>query len=77
MIKDTQPNILASDINESAVNITLNNAKRMQLDTLITTSIMDIHQLQKPETTNGGLLLINPPYGMRIGEKQKNLITLE
>jgi len=73
MIKDTQPNILASDINESAINITLNNAKRMQLDTLITTSIMDIHQLQKPETSNGGLLLINPPYGMRIGEKQKTL----
>lgn len=73
MVKDTKPHIFASDINESAINITMNNAKRMQLDGLITTSIMDIHQLQKPETSNGGLLLLNPPYGMRIGEQQKTL----
>ena len=73
MINDTQPNILASDINEGAIHITQNNAKRIQLDALITTSVMDIHQLQKPETNNGGLLLLNPPYGVRIGEKQKTL----
>jgi len=73
MTKDVKPHILASDINESAINITLNNAKRAQLDGLITTSIMDIHQLHKPDTSHGGLLLLNPPYGMRIGEQQKTL----
>jgi putative N6-adenine-specific DNA methylase len=73
MTKDAKPHILASDINESAINITLNNAKRAQLDGLITTSIMDIHQLQKPDTSQGGLLLLNPPYGMRMGEQQKTL----
>lgn len=73
MVKDIQPQIIASDINESAIKITQNNAKRMQLDALITTQTMDIHQLQKPEVSDGGVLLINPPYGMRIGEKQKTL----
>jgi len=72
MQKDTPTRIFASDLNESAVKISENNAKRAAMSQHIHTEKLDIHQLSKPDAESG-LLLINPPYGGRIGEEKQVL----
>jgi len=70
MKSDVQTQIFASDLNSGALEICKNNAQRASVENMIEVSQLDIHSLTKPETTKGGLLIINPPYGHRIGERQ-------
>ncbi|MDX8383355.1 MAG: RNA methyltransferase [Ghiorsea sp.] len=71
MQKTAETSIFASDLNESALQISKNNAQRAEVEQLISISKLDIHQLVKPKTTAPGLLIINPPYGGRIGDEKE------
>ena len=62
-------NIQASDLNSSAVEFCKNNATRAGSNQSIIIRQMDIHQLELPEHVEQGLLILNPPYGQRISEK--------
>lgn len=73
MEKNIPLQILASDNNKSAVSICRDNTKRAGVDKHIHILQQDIHQLEKPETEHGGLLILNPPYGQRIGDMQKTM----
>ncbi len=73
MQKETSLDILASDYNKAAVEACLDNAKRAKVDKAIQLERQDIHALKKPVTKHGGVLILNPPYGQRIGEEAKVL----
>jgi len=73
MEKDVSTHLIASDLHEGAVEICQSNAKRAGLEKMIAVSKLDVHHLIKPESIHGGILLLNPPYGQRIGEQQKIL----
>jgi len=73
MKKDVQATIFASDMNDGAVQICKNNAKRANVSGLLSIEQLDIHKLPKPNSDVGGILILNPPYGSRIGEPQKVL----
>ena len=73
MEKDTSSQILASDYNEAALSMCFENAKRAGVEKYINVQQLDIHQLEKPEAQHGGLLVLNPPYGKRIGDIQKTM----
>ncbi|MDX8387795.1 MAG: RNA methyltransferase [Ghiorsea sp.] len=68
MQKDTKTSILASDLHGGAVEICQNNAKRADVNDMIEISKLDIHHLTCPDDEQGGIIVINPPYGNRIGE---------
>ncbi len=73
MAREVSLDIFASDYNETAVQICQKNSQRAQVSNLIKLQQLDIHQLDKPQTEVGGVLILNPPYGNRIGEPQKVL----
>ncbi len=64
------PMILASDINQGAVQATLNNAKRAGVQDVIEVTQADVLTLTKPTSAHGGVLVLNPPYGARIGSPE-------
>jgi len=71
MKKESQLDIYASDYNDSAVEITQQNAERAGVTEALNIEMQDIHLLTNPDSAKGGLLLLNPPYGQRIGEDKK------
>ncbi len=73
MQKDSLTTILASDLNPNALEITRNNAKRASVEQYIQITELDIRQLNKPNVDHAGLLILNPPYGQRIGETSQVL----
>jgi putative N6-adenine-specific DNA methylase len=73
MKKDASPQIFASDYNEGAIRICQENSKRANAEKLINIEQQDIHTLSKPATDKGGVLILNPPYGQRIGEQKETL----
>ena len=71
MLKNEAPktaNIFASDINAGGVSITQNNAQRADVTAWMDTTVLDVHNLVKPDSPTGGVVLLNPPYAQRIGE---------
>lgn len=70
MQKEVEADIQASDLNAGAIEICHNNATRAGLKHMIQANKLDIHQLKCPDNEHGGLLVINPPYGSRIGERK-------
>ncbi|MBF0252709.1 MAG: class I SAM-dependent RNA methyltransferase [Candidatus Omnitrophica bacterium] len=58
--------ILASDIREEAVNAAIKNAKTCGVDHLIDFKVCDFRDTLLPE--EGGIIVINPEYGERMGE---------
>ncbi len=73
MQKDAKLNIFASDNHEGALQACLDNAKRAHIEANIHVEKKDVHDLIKPEAEQGGVLMLNPPYGQRIGEQAKVL----
>ena len=62
--------ILCSDISEKAVDTTRRNLKLAGLDQLVEIGQADFFQLRPPETNPAGVLLVlNPPYGTRLGRE--------
>ncbi|MDQ7005385.1 MAG: RNA methyltransferase [Ghiorsea sp.] len=73
MQKEMTLHIAASDNHDSALEVCAKNIKRAGVSEAINVEKMDIHQLEKPTTEHGGVLILNPPYGLRIGDEKKVL----
>lgn len=65
---DSELTIYGSDINKRAVNAARENAAEAGVDDCITFAKFDVAKL-KPVGENG-IIVTNPPYGERIGEKE-------
>lgn len=70
---DQPINILASDIDQQAIELAKENAEEAGVDDCISFSLKDIADIQIDN--NYGIMITNPPYGVRIGDK-KELIGL-
>lgn len=66
----TDLRFFGSDRNEGAVEMATANAKRAGVDAVTSFSKAAISDLQRPDVTPG-LVMINPPYGGRIGNKKQ------
>lgn len=64
--------IYGSDISQRAIHITRKNTIKAQLDNIIELETKAFEQLLPHDTT--GILVMNPPYGERIEEKDLNLL---
>lgn len=63
--------ILGFDLDPEAIKVTRTNLKEVHLDTRVTVSQRDFAELALEEK-NGGVLVINPPYGERLEEENIN-----
>ena len=64
--RDVMPDIMASDIDPKAVELTRENAKRAGVAEFITVSHGDARKLVTERS--GGSIICNPPYGERLGD---------
>lgn len=64
--RGVQPQIYASDLDAEAVEICRRNADRAGVADAITLSRQDVREVAAPATT--GVMILNPPYGERIGD---------
>ncbi|MEO6218944.1 MAG: class I SAM-dependent RNA methyltransferase, partial [Ginsengibacter sp.] len=60
--------IIASDINEDAINISKINATAAGVDQLISFAICDFKETEVPQN-NKGIVYLNPEYGERMGDR--------
>lgn len=67
--QDIQLRILASDINNQAVDIAKNNAMEAGVDDSIVFQVKPISQIRVKE--DFGVMISNPPYGERMGEEKE------
>lgn len=67
---DTAARFYGSDRNEGAIVNASANAKRSCVSDLCTFTHASISDLQRPEGPTG-LIILNPPYGARIGDKKQ------
>ncbi|HZD61122.1 MAG TPA: THUMP domain-containing protein [Anaerolineae bacterium] len=61
--------ILGSDISERAIEAATTNARAATVSDPITFAVSDFRELTPPP--NHGIVVMNPPYGERLGEKKK------
>jgi putative N6-adenine-specific DNA methylase len=61
--------IFASDIDPEAVALAVNSAKAAEVGQHIEVAVCDMEELSPP--AKSGLLVANPPYGIRIGDSGK------
>ena len=67
--QDANVRILASDIDSKAIEAAKENAAEAGVEDLIEFKVLDIANLRAPE--DGGIIITNPPYGERIGDKKE------
>jgi 23S rRNA (guanine2445-N2)-methyltransferase / 23S rRNA (guanine2069-N7)-methyltransferase len=67
---DVEMLFLGFDRDKKAVKQAAANASRAGLAEFITFDCRDVNTLKPPETTEPGLVITNPPYGERMGEKK-------
>ncbi|MDO5715513.1 MAG: class I SAM-dependent RNA methyltransferase [Tissierellia bacterium] len=67
--------ILASDLSYRAIEIARTNAEILGLEEDIQFFQKDVAQLELPD--DYGVLITNPPYGIRIGEKEVQALNFE
>ena len=65
--------IIASDIDEFAVEASKKNAQTAGVDHLIKFEVCDFAKTEIPE--EGGILIMNPEYGQRLGEEKELEVT--
>lgn len=64
------PKFLGYDADREALTATLKNARAAGVSELIALEQHELHDMEAPRGLNGpGLLVCNPPYGERLGEK--------
>ncbi len=68
---DLKTEIYASDISADAIDLTGKNIRKALLEEFITVKVQDFHKMKPP--ADGGLVMMNPPYGERIKEEEINL----
>lgn len=73
IIENNLPQIIATDIESSAIRAAQENAERAGVEHLIQFRRCDFSETTVPE--GDGVVLLNPPYGERLGEEE-NLILL-
>ena len=66
--KDSIPIIIGSDNSKSVLEVARNNIKSAGLDQCIKTYLQDISDAIPDFPETHGLLVTNPPYGMRLGQ---------
>jgi 23S rRNA G2445 N2-methylase RlmL len=66
VIKNIDFKIIASDISESAIDISIRNAQTAGVDTLIDFRVCDFAETPIPE--GKGVVMFNPEYGERLGQ---------
>jgi putative N6-adenine-specific DNA methylase len=66
--KQTNKKIFASDIDPNAVNAARKNAQAAGIEDLIEFGIIDISD--SPVPTGKGIVMINPEYGIRLGDEK-------
>jgi putative N6-adenine-specific DNA methylase len=66
-------NILGSDMDLEAIKATRTNCKTLRLDNKVKLQQKDFAVLELEEN-NGGLMIINPPYGERLEEENINAL---
>ncbi|NLJ98372.1 MAG: class I SAM-dependent RNA methyltransferase [Tissierellia bacterium] len=69
MYKDHKLRILASDIDKNAIEVAKENAYNIGLEEDISFTTKDVRDLKLKD--NYGVIICNPPYGERIGEKRE------
>lgn len=67
--RDAAPVFFGSDRDQGAIHNSTTNAQRAGVDHLITFSQSAVSDLQRPDC-DPGLVMVNPPYGARIGNKK-------
>ena len=70
VIKNTELQIIATDLSEDAVDVSRKNAKTAGVDTLITFEVCDFADTQVPDSGKG-VVVFNPEYGERLGVHSK------
>ena len=65
---DSDVRIIASDIDKRAVKAAQQNAEEAGVDDCIEFKVMPFEKLEKPEDYS--VIICNPPYGERIGDKK-------
>jgi putative N6-adenine-specific DNA methylase len=69
--KPFQSKIIATDISRDAVNAAKINAKLAGVDHLIKFDVATLEDTFVPTDNIGGVVIMNPPYGDRLGEEQR------
>lgn len=65
---DRVPTIVGSDRNQAAVDATLQNVDQAGFSEFIEVRLADVSQARPPKDAKPGLVMTNPPYGVRIDE---------
>ncbi|MCR4431847.1 MAG: class I SAM-dependent RNA methyltransferase [Tepidanaerobacteraceae bacterium] len=65
-VKDVKLQIYGSDIDEKAVKLSRDNARKANVDQYITFEKKDVRNINPPG--DYGCIICNPPYGERLGE---------
>lgn len=68
--KDFEGRIIATDYDIRAINATRKNARTAGVEHLIETQKCDFSETEIP-TDNTGVIMLNPPYGDRIGNEKE------
>lgn len=63
--------IIATDISRDAVNAARINAKLAGVDSLIHFDVATLEDTIVPQDDNAGVVMMNPPYGERLGEIER------
>lgn len=69
-MKDTEVKLFGYDINPKAISIAKDNAKRAGVDKLIQFERGDVLDLSNTRNWKSGHIVMNPPYGERLGTKE-------
>lgn len=67
--QDKEINIMASDIDEKAIRIAMDNAYNAGVDDCISFSVQDMARIKSD--AQFGYIICNPPYGERLGEREE------
>lgn len=68
---DNEYRIIASDISPKAIKGAIVNAKRVKVDHMIEFYTCPFEETPMPGSADHGIVLINPPYGERMGEEEE------
>ncbi len=66
----TECRFFGSDRDAGAIKMSLDNAARAGVNSITQFSQLSVDQLERPDGPTG-LVIVNPPYGLRIGDRKK------
>jgi len=69
MLKKVAKPLIATDISPGAIDAAKKNAQTAGVDSMIGFQVSDYRQTELPEEK--GIIVLNPAYGLRLGEEKK------